>query len=55
VNIAPVNDPKNFPASGATVWITAPMSRGTNINPPGTFSMPALMRTATSTSDAMCE
>jgi hypothetical protein len=31
------------------------MSRGTNINPPGTFSMPALMRTATSTSDAMCE
>jgi hypothetical protein len=51
VNIAPVKDPKNFPASGAAVWISAPTIKGTSINPPGTFSMPALTRIAISLSD----
>jgi len=43
VKNAPVKEPKNFPASGARVWMTAPMPRGTSIIPPGTFSRAFLM------------
>ncbi|CAH0326964.1 hypothetical protein SRABI106_04844 [Rahnella aquatilis] len=38
-----VKEPKYLPESGAKVWHSAPMKRGTNIIPPGIFSIARLM------------
>src|SRR5471030_3385750 len=38
-----VKQPKYFPASGAKVWQIAPRNNGTNIIPPGIFSIARLI------------
>ena len=44
LNSAPVNDPKNLGVSGKKVLTMAPVSSGTTIIPPGTFSIRRLIR-----------